>query len=602
MEIKPNENQEIEKKINQEVEVQTKHSETTPTSEEISSITENTSNSDEMDWEKEMENLEQYEENEFVKEDETVTEFSDLETETETEQDEDTLGNAEIYKPTDTGQNTDMSGFKKKEEEPEDFDEDEIFCRMATDENIFNSRGLSRAPKIEDSCQNRYHQMGCCAQMHSYQWTNLFPEMSALSDFPIVQVRFKNTHKDFFRIPDGENVEDFQTGDIVTVESANGHDTGIICLRGELVRLQLKKKGLNADSPAIKKIYRKARQNDIDKWIETIQAEKEMQRKARIIAAQLGLSMKINNVEIQGDFTKAIFYYTADDRVDFRQLIKLYAEEFKVRIEMRQIGARQESGILGGVGSCGRELCCVTFLHNFTSVGTHAARVQQVSLNPQKLAGQCSKLKCCLNFEYEVYMDALKSMPDQKAILKTEKGDARCVKIDPLKRTLTYVCEDNPGLYTELSAEKVAEIIEKNKEGEIIGNLTDYCKPAPITMESQASFHLVVGQDDLTRFDKPKEKKKNKNKSKAGKREKQEQQDRTDRQEKVERQNIRQERQSERGNDKGQVRPQEKEIQERQNQEKNQEKNVENKKNRNRRPSRPVQKPILKNNNNENQQ
>lgn len=399
-----------------------------------------------------------------------------------------------------------------------DFDEDEIFCRMATDENIFNSRGLAKAPKLDENSRERYNQMACCAQMHSYQWTDLFPSMSAESDFPIVQVRFKNTHKDFFRLPENEDAKNFQTGDIVTVESTNGHDTGIICLKGELVRLQLKKKGIKADTSPFKRIIRKARQNDIDKWVETIQAEKEMQRKARIIAAQLGLSMKINNVEIQGDFTKAIFYYTADDRVDFRQLIKLYAEEFKLRIEMRQIGARQESGILGGIGSCGRELCCVTFLHNFTSVSTHAARVQQVSLNPQKLAGQCSKLKCCLNYEYEVYMDAMKSMPDTKTVLRTEKGEAHCIKTDPLKRTLTYTYSEAPGVFAELDADQVFDIMERNRRGEVVGNLNDFVKESTVTVEPETEFQQVVGQDELTRFDKPKEGRKKKDKKKTSQR------------------------------------------------------------------------------------
>ncbi len=253
----------------------------------------------------------------------------------------------------------------------------------------------------------------------------------------------------------------------------------------------------------------------MDKWTETIQAEKEMQRRARVLAAQLGLSMKINNVEIQGDHTKAIFYYTADDRVDFRQLIKLYAEEFKLRIEMRQIGARQESGILGGIGACGRELCCVTFLHNFSSVGTHAARVQQVSLNPQKLAGQCSKLKCCLNYEYEVYTDAMKSMPDQKAILKTEKGEARCIKIDPLRRRLTYAYVEIPGSYAELTAEQVFDILERNRNGQVASDLVEMSKESRKPVQPKPEFRQVVGQDDLTRFDKPKE---NKGRNKGEKR------------------------------------------------------------------------------------
>lgn len=386
-------------------------------------------------------------------------------------------------------------------------DRNEIFTRMTADENIYNSRGLAHAPRMDDSNRDRYLQMGCCAQMHSCQWTDSFADLDSGSRFPIVQVRFKNTHKDFFRLPEGEEAENFHTGDIVVVESTNGHDTGLICLQGELVRLQLKRRNLSPDSPEIRKIYRKARQNDVDKWTETIQAEKEMQRRARVIAAQLGLSMKINNVEIQGDFTKAIFYYTADDRVDFRQLIKLYAEEFKLRIEMRQIGARQESGILGGIGACGRELCCVTFLHNFSSVGTHAARVQQVSLNPQKLAGQCSKLKCCLNYEYEVYADAMKSMPDSKAILKTEKGEARCIKIDPLHQKLTYTYTDVPGCYIELTAEQVFDILERNQNGQTVAELESLNKELHKPTEPQPEFRQVVGQDDLTRFDRPKENK-----------------------------------------------------------------------------------------------
>lgn len=382
-----------------------------------------------------------------------------------------------------------------------------LFIRQIADENIYNSRGLSHAPRMEESNRDRYLQMGCCAQMHSCQWTDSFADLESGNVFPIVQVRFKNTHKDFFRLPENEDPKSFRTGDIVVVESANGHDTGLICLQGELVRLQLKKRNLSPDSPEIRKIYRKARQTDVDKWTETIQAEKEMQRRARVLAAQLGLSMKINNVEIQGDHTKAIFYYTADDRVDFRQLIKLYAEEFKLRIEMRQIGARQESGILGGIGACGRELCCVTFLHNFSSVGTHAARVQQVSLNPQKLAGQCSKLKCCLNYEYEVYADAMKSMPDTKVGLQTEKGEARCIKMDPLRRKLTYTYVDVPGCYVELTAEQVFDIMERNKNGQRVAELEELNKELHKPAQPQPEFRQVVGQDDLTRFDKPKENK-----------------------------------------------------------------------------------------------
>ncbi|MDE6112816.1 MAG: hypothetical protein K2G46_05345, partial [Bacteroidales bacterium] len=274
------------------------------------------------------------------------------------------------------------------------------------------------------------------------------------------------------------------------------------CLRGELARMQAKNKGIDPLSPQIKKVYRKARPNDIDKWLETIRIEKETQRRARVIAAELGLDMKINNVEYQGDFTKAIFYYTADDRVDFRQLIKLYAEEFKVRIEMKQIGARQEAGNIGGIGSCGRELCCVTFLHNFTSVSTHAARVQQVSLNPQKLAGQCSKLKCCLNYEYDTYIDLQKSMPDARTPIVTEKGKAKCIKTDILNHKMTYVYEDEPNRYINVDAEEAARLIEANRRGETPADLTASRTEAEIVPEETA-FSNVVGQDDLTRFDKP---------------------------------------------------------------------------------------------------
>ncbi|MEG1498338.1 MAG: regulatory iron-sulfur-containing complex subunit RicT [Bacteroidales bacterium] len=388
----------------------------------------------------------------------------------------------------------------------ENEEEQEIFRRVSMDENIYNSRGCDHAPNIEESGHDRYLQMGCCAQMYSYQWSDMFSQMSKDSDFDIVEVRFKNTHKDFFRIT--EAVKDYQCGDIVAVESSTGHDMGIICLKGELVRMQLKNKGIAEDSDTIRKIYRKARPNDIDKWVETIQIEKEIQRRARVIASELGLNMKINNVEYQGDSTKAIFYYTADERVDFRQLIKLYADEFKVRIEMKQIGARQEAGNLGGIGSCGRELCCVTFLHNFISVSTHAARLQQVSLNPQKLAGQCGKLKCCLNFEYDVYTDAIKSLPDSKIVLDTEQGSAQCIKTDPLKKTLTYVYDNEPGHFFELNAEAVFKIIELNRSGKKAMDLMQMQKKEEASKAIEIEFQNVVGQDELTRFDKPQKNKK----------------------------------------------------------------------------------------------
>ena len=387
---------------------------------------------------------------------------------------------------------------QKPETEPEEV---EIFLRKTVEENIYNSRGCAHAPNLQDKSAHRCQQMGCCAQMHAYNWTEAFGSLPSTDPFDLVEVRFKNTHKDFYRLP-AESTETFECGDIVAVEGNSGHDIGIICLRGELARIQAKNKGIDPLSPQIKKVYRKARGNDLDKWIETIRIEKETQRRARVLAAELGLDMKINNVEYQGDFTKAIFYYTAEDRVDFRQLIKLYADEFKVRIEMKQIGARQEAGNIGGIGSCGRELCCVTFLHNFSSVSTHAARVQQVSLNPQKLAGQCSKLKCCLNYEYDTYLDLQKSMPDARTALVTERGKAKCVKVDILNHKMTYAYEDEPNRFIDIDADEAARLIEANRRGETpadIQNRKSEAEGAP-TVE----FSNVVGQDDLTRFDKPK--------------------------------------------------------------------------------------------------
>ena len=379
--------------------------------------------------------------------------------------------------------------------------EPEVFLRKTVEENIYNSRGCAHAPSLQDTPCDRSRQMSCCAHMHAYNWTDTLGNLPSPDPFDLVEVRFKNTHKDFFRLPTDTN-ETYECGDIVAVEGNSGHDIGIICLRGELARMQAKNKGIDPLSPQIKKVYRKARPNDIDKWLETIRIEKETQRRARVIAAELGLDMKINNVEYQGDFTKAIFYYTADDRVDFRQLIKLYAEEFKVRIEMKQIGARQEAGNIGGIGSCGRELCCVTFLHNFTSVSTHAARVQQVSLNPQKLAGQCSKLKCCLNYEYETYIDLQKSMPDARTPIITEKGKAKCIKTDILNHKMTYVYEDEPNRYINVDAEEAARLIEANRRGETPADLKSSQTEVELTPE-EVQFSNVVGQDDLTRFDKP---------------------------------------------------------------------------------------------------
>jgi cell fate regulator YaaT (PSP1 superfamily) len=254
---------------------------------------------------------------------------------------------------------------------------------------------------------------------------------------------------------------------------------------------------LQAASDDIKKVYRKARLADIEKWITAVETETSTMFRARGIADGLGLMMKINDVEIQGDNTKAIFYYTAEDRVDFRELIKLLAEEFKVRIEMRQIGARQEASRLGGIGSCGRELCCSTWMSDFKSVTTNAARVQQLSLNPQKLAGQCGKLKCCLNYEYDTYVDALKGIPNTEIRLKTKRGDAFHQKTDIFQRMLWYSYITEPGNLIPIPVDQVNFIMEENKKGNLPEKLEDFTK----VVEKKTTFESGAVQDDLTRFD-----------------------------------------------------------------------------------------------------
>jgi len=310
-----------------------------------------------------------------------------------------------------------------------------------------------------------------------------------------VEIRFKNNRKDFFRItPD----MDLHVGDIAAVEASPGHDIGIVSATGDVVRFQLKRRGINYNTKDFKKVYRKARTTDIEKWITSVEKENPTMYKAREIAAKLNLKMKINDVEYQGDDTKAIFYYTADERIDFRELIKLLADDFKTRIEMRQIGVRQEASRLGGLGSCGRELCCCTWLTNFNSVTTNAARIQQLSLNPQKLAGQCGKLKCCLNYEYATYQDALKEFPNSDIVLKTKKGEANHQKTDIFKKMMWYAYLNDQSNMLAISIDKVAEIISKNAKGILPDKLEDFA----MTKEQKTEFENGVGQDDLNRFDK----------------------------------------------------------------------------------------------------
>lgn len=318
--------------------------------------------------------------------------------------------------------------------------------------------------------------------------------------FDIVEVRFKNSRKEFFR-----NVHNLSlsVGDAIAVEANSGHDIGTVSLTGELVRLQLKKRHVNFDSDEIKKVYRKAKQADIDKWREAQALETSTMYKARTIALKLGLEMKLSDVEFQGDKSKAVFYYTADARVDFRELIKVLAEEFRVRIEMRQIGARQEASRLGGIGSCGRELCCSTWLTDFRTVNTSAARYQQLSLNPLKLAGQCGKLKCCLNYELDSYVDALKEFPEMDGKrLQTKKGDAFLQKTDIFRRMMWFSYRSEPGVFIPMDVSAVRTVLEANAKGEhpeeLVPSVKIYEKPVAI----EPHFENVVGQDSLTRFDK----------------------------------------------------------------------------------------------------
>lgn len=314
----------------------------------------------------------------------------------------------------------------------------------------------------------------------------------------IFEVRFKNTRKGFYINDSPQNV---RVGDLVMVEAVSGLDLGIVTLEGPIVGRQMKNKGLDPDTADLKKIYRKARQSDIDRWQESIAREQETMIKARSIAAEMGLEMKIGDVEFQGDGSKAIFYYIADGRVDFRQLIKVFAEEFRIRIEMKQIGARQEAGLIGGLGVCGRELCCANYISSFQSISTAAARCQDLSLNPQKLAGQCGKLKCCLNYEVATYMDAQSRIPRVNEPLEFEDGQAYLRKTDILKELMyfSYDKTSDANLYP-LAASEVVEIIKMNRNG---------IRPESLRSEPEQEapeFITAVGDDSISRFDTPKRK------------------------------------------------------------------------------------------------
>lgn len=352
---------------------------------------------------------------------------------------------------------------------------------------------------------------GGCNKLNVTNWLKDIALPFGQEPFDCVEIRFKNNRKEFYRNADKLSLN---VGDVVAVEASPGHDIGTVSLCGELVKKQMRKHKVDVDSKDILKIYRLATDNDVKKWLDAQKREEDTMFKARTIAIALGLEMKISDVEYQGDNSKAIFYYTAETRVDFRELIKKLADEFKVRIEMKQIGVRQEASRLGGIGSCGRELCCSSWLTDFRSVATSAARYQQLSLNPEKLAGQCGKLKCCLNFELDAYTDALKEFPDTSINLKTKKGEAFYRKMDIFSNTLWYSYKEDPVRFIEMKLDRVKEIIALNKKGEMPEDLSQY---EEIKEEVKTpNYENVVGQDALTRFDKPKNNK-NRNKNKRRK-------------------------------------------------------------------------------------
>ena len=360
--------------------------------------------------------------------------------------------------------------------------------------DCFRGCTVSRKPETgETECTYR---QGCC-KLEVYDWLKGIRQ-EQFSDY--YEVRFKNTRKGIYINGSGQSVK---TGDLVIVEAQSGHDLGIVTLEGPLVVRQMQCKGIDPGNVEFRRIYRKAKPFDIEKWQEAIAREQDTMIRARQIAVELGLEMKIGDVEFQGDGTKAIFYYIADGRVDFRQLIKVFAEEFRIRIEMKQIGARQEAGLIGGLGVCGRELCCANYITNFQSITTSAARAQDLSLNPQKLAGQCGKLKCCLNYEVAAYLDAQSRLPQVREPLEFEDGPAWLVKTDILRETMYFSYEKGSlaELYP-LAASEVKEILRMNRNG---------IKPESLKNdieEAAPEFITAVGDDSISRFDEVRKKKK----------------------------------------------------------------------------------------------
>tara|TARA_X000000950_G_scaffold90058_1_gene113386 strand:- start:34 stop:1122 length:1089 start_codon:yes stop_codon:yes gene_type:complete len=350
------------------------------------------------------------------------------------------------------------------------------------------SSGLPRGCNNNGNCSS-----GSCGTFTVFDWLSDISN-SKIKPFKIVEVRFKNGRKGYYR----NNELNVSIGDTIITESEKGYDIGTITLTGELVRIQLKKKGINIDDELFS-LKRFPNEKEIYKWQELMRKESEIQIRARIIAIDLGLKMKISDVEFQADGSKVIFYYTANQRVDFRELIKKYAAEFKTRIEMKQVGLRQEASRLGGIGSCGRELCCSTWLNDFRKVNTSAARYQKLSINPQKLAGQCGKLKCCLNYELDTYLDALKDFPKKDIKIKTKNGTALLQKTDIFKKLVWYSYKNNLMDWYEIDLKSLNKMIKINKSGKEVSALEDFSTPK--------EDKKLISEDSITRFDKKKKRK-----------------------------------------------------------------------------------------------
>jgi len=349
---------------------------------------------------------------------------------------------------------------------------------------------------------------GGCNRMNAHDWLRNLPMTDFDSACKVIEVSFsQGTRKDFFRNP---TLQPFEKGDLICVEGVSGFDLGEVSLTGEIVRLQMKKRNVKEDNPEMKKVLRRATERDIDTWKQNKAREPEAVIRSRAIAKQLRLDMKISQVEMQADGRKATFFYIADGRVDFRELIKVYASEFKVKVEMRQIGARQEAGKVGGIGSCGRELCCSTWLTDFKSVNTAAARYQNLSINQTKLSGQCGRLKCCLNYELDTYLDALQGFPDNCDVLQVAKGNAFLIKKDIFKNLMWYTLPDSNKQYP-LTIERVQKIKAQNRQG----ITPDELEPVDVTSgkqkEAEPEMVELVGQISLRTLEKAEKKKKQQN-------------------------------------------------------------------------------------------